>query len=184
MSEKLGNSSFEEFDSSEESSVSSLEEMADQFDPDKAEAEKQKETEKVLFEGEVSKLTENAEGKAKLESEYMDAWSKYKEGENYNENDKELNQAIQDVGFSAALLDVNKDVVDSLQNGNGDLFEVMKKDTRILHIFDKACEDAEKIANSGNGSAAKETMDFIKDTGKVGDFIVGRYKSWQEGKVA
>ena len=180
MSEKLG-SSFEEFGENKTSDVSALEEMAGQFDRQKAEEEKRKESEKILSQGEVSKLTEDENGKAKLESEYMDAWSRYKESENYDENDKELNHAIWDVGRGAALLDANQDVAERLKNGDG-LFDLMEQDPRVLGVFDKAFEDMSKIANSKNEAAANATMEYIKNTGKVGEILVEEYADWVEAK--
>ena len=180
MLEKLGDHS----EATAESAVdgaNSLEEMANQFDPKKAEEERRKAGEKVLFAGEASRLTEDENGKAKLESEYMDAWSRYKEGENYDENDKELNHAIWDVGFGAALLDVDKNVTSKLQNGE-DLFDLMDQDSRILHVFDKAFSDMAKIAKSDNKAAAKEAIDYIENTGRVGKFIVDEYETWEQGK--
>ena len=188
MSEKLG-SSFEEFRESEDSGVSSLEEMANQFDPKKAEKQKaleEQETskEKVLSSGEVSELLEDKNGNAKLESKYMDAVSRYEQSANYDKNDHELKKAIWGIGMSAALLDVDKDVIDGLQNGDSDLFKAMEKDERVLYVFDKACEDMGKIANSGNKVAAEEAIEFIKSTGKVGEIIAEEYKDWQEAKTA
>lgn len=183
MSEKLGNNSFEEFGKDETSGVGALEEMAGQFDRQKAEAEKEKVTEKLLSQGESSKLIEGENGEPKLESEYMDAWSRYKESENYDENDQELNHAILDVGRGAALLDVNQDVSDRLKN-RGDLFGLMEQDFQVLGVFDKAFEDMSKIANSKNEAAANTTMEYIKNTGKIGEILVDAYKDWVEAKAA
>ena len=182
MSEKLG-SSFEEFGENETSGVSALEEMAGQFDRQKAEKEKEQAKEKLLSQGEASKLTEDENGKAKLESEYMDAWSRYKESENYDENDSELNHAIWDVGRGAALLDVNQDIVDRLRNG-GDLFDLMEQDPQVLGVFDKAFEDMSKIANSKNEAAANAAMEYIKNTGKIGEILVEEYADWVKAKEA
>lgn len=186
MSEKLGNHSEEVA----ESSASILEEEAGQFDPQKAEAERQKvleeqesSKEKVLSRGEVSTMSEDENGKAVLKSEYMDAFSKYKEGENYDKNDYELGKAIWGVGMSAALLDVDKDVIEELKNGEGTFYDSMLKDSRVLHVFDKACEDMKKIAESDNEAAAEEAIEYIKSTGKVGEFIVDGYEAWLEGKA-
>lgn len=187
MSEKLGNHPGEAI----ENGASILENEAKQFDPQKAETERQKvineqesTKDKVLSVGEVSTLSEDENGKAKLESEYMDAWARYKEGKNYDKDDYGLGTAIQDVGMGAALLDTNKDIINQIQNRDGNLLKVMEKDVDVLYVFDKTCEDMEKIANSDNKAAAKEVAEFIKSTGKVGKFIVERYKTWQEGKAA
>lgn len=178
MSEKLGNHS-EEVAEDVVDGASSLEKMAGQFDPKKAEEEKRKANQEILSQGEVSSLSRDENGKAKLESEYMDAFSRYEEGENYDKDDRELGKAIWDVGMGAALLDVDKNVASRLQSGEG-LFDLMDQDSRILHVFNKAFEDTSKIAKSKNEAAAKTALEYLKNTGKIGKILVDGYKDWME----
>ena len=75
---------------------------------------------------------------------------------------------------------VNKDVIDQLKDGDTDLFGAMEQDPKVLNVFDKTFEDIAKVANNKNKAAAKETMEYIKNTGEVGKFLVDKYKDWVE----
>ena len=189
MSEKLSNLS-EEAGENQTSGASSLEEMANQFDPAKAEEEKRRAIEEmnqskenVIATGDVSRLIKDENGKVKLESDYLDLYYDYAASDKYdskNPEDRKLGLDIWEVGFHAALLDTDKTAKEKLQN----LEDLSKLEPSSAENYKKIFNAMIELSNSGNRDTVKGVMERIDNSGEFGEFLVGVYESIEMMKEA
>ena len=182
MSEKLSNLS-EEAGENQTSGASSLEEMANQFDPAKAEEEKRRAIEEmnqskenVIATGDVSRLIKDENGKIKLESDYLDLYYDYAASDKYdskNPEDQKLGRDIWALGFHAALLDIDKTAKEQLRN----LDDLSKLEPSSAENYKKIFNAMIELSNSGNHDVVNGVIEKVGDSGKFGGFLANTYES-------